>query len=373
MSAETQGAELLAAGKWGGGWGVSLPPPGDASSSPTSPVCLLTEEDASAYPGLASLLRGLTPHLQPCGLSAPLARQLEQAEKELRLRRAAWLRWEALHRLLQEALMEQAGAAPTLQDRQFLEALEQRLLVGELSRILEPGHSLHSNRPPLLGLGASDLLELLPPSQDVEVLQQRLPQEIEERLRRKGLALLSYHRPESDSAGETARCAMLWTMAEGLAAEQRRLQDARSRHLELMGLLERQRAAYPQVLLRCLGLLRQLAQEHRLGTQAQLDRLNTHYLEAKCSAMFLKIRMEELSVLLDTYSPEKVEVHRLIRAGLQGAVQQQEQELATARKILGAYESLGPEFEGLVQEYSRLRERIDNKHWALQEFSRGCH
>ncbi|CAM5154072.1 unnamed protein product [Eretmochelys imbricata] len=357
---EDVGAELL-----GLAGGACLPP------------CQLTEEDASAHPGLTNLLLGLTPYLDLSGLSAPLARQLEQAGKELQLRRAAWLRWEALHRLLQEALMEQGAgmedASPALPDRKILETLEQRLLLGELSRILEPGPSLRGSRPPLLGLGAPDLLALLPPSQDLVQLQQHLPQEIEERLRRKGLALLGYHRPESDGAGETARCAMLCTLAEGLAAEQRRRQAARSRRRDLMGLLERQRAAYPQVLLHCLGLLQRLAQEHRLGTQAALDRLNTHYLEVKCSAMFLKIRLEELSVLVDTYSPEKVEVHRAIRASLQGAVQQQEQELATAQKILAAYESLGPEFEGLVQEYAQLCGSIENKRWALQEFNKGCH
>uniref|UniRef100_A0A452GUY7 Uncharacterized protein n=1 Tax=Gopherus agassizii TaxID=38772 RepID=A0A452GUY7_9SAUR len=155
---------------------------------------------------------------------------LLQVGKELQLRRAAWLRWEALHRLLQEALIEQrAGrgdASPALEHRKFLETLEQRLLLGELSRILEPGPSLRGDRPPLLGLGAPDLRELLPPSQvtqppwtrsgrdpgvralsplsvwpppvqDLALLQQHLPQEIEERLRRKGLALLSYHRPDS--------------------------------------------------------------------------------------------------------------------------------------------------------------------------------
>ncbi|CAM5100585.1 unnamed protein product [Natator depressus] len=365
MAAPTRVPEDMGAEQLGSAGGACLPP------------CQLTEEDASAHPGLTNLLLGLTPYLDLSGLSAPLARQLEQAGKELQLRRAAWLRWEALHRLLQEALMEQGAgtedASPAPPDRKFLETLEQRLLLGELSRILEPGPSLRSSRPPLLGLGAPDLLALLPPSQDLARLQQHLPQELEERLRRKGLALLSYHRPESDRAGETARCAMLWTLAEGLAAEQRRRQAAQSRRRDLMGLLERQRAAYPQVLLHCLGLLQRLAQEHRLGTQAALDRLNTHYLEVKCSAMFLKIRLEELSVLVDTYSPEKVEVHRAIRASLQGAVQQQEQELATARKILAAYESLGPEFEGLVQEYAQLCGSIENKRWALQEFNKGCH
>ncbi|KAH1182301.1 hypothetical protein KIL84_010055 [Mauremys mutica] len=64
---------------------------------------------------------------------------------------------------------------------------------------------------------------------------------------------------------------------------------------------------------------------------------------------------------------------RTKRAGLQGAVQQQEQELATAQKILATYESLGPEFEGLVQEYAQLCGAVENKRWALHEFNKGCH
>nr|XP_048676600.1 HAUS augmin-like complex subunit 4 [Caretta caretta] len=337
---EDVGAELL-----GPAGGACLPP------------CQLTEEDASAHPGLTNLLLGLTPYLDLSGLSAPPASHPLQAGKELQLRRAAWLRWEALHRLLQEALMEQGAgmedASPALPDRKILETLEQRLLLGELSRILEPGPSLRGSRPPPAGPGVVSG-------------------------RGAGAGPGSGGGSRSDPCsrrprGETARCAMLCTLAEGLAAEQRRRQAARSRRRDLMGLLERQRAAYPQVLLHCLGLLQRLAQEHRLGSQAALDRLNTHYLEVKCSAMFLKIRLEELSVLVDTYSPEKVEVHRAIRASLQGAVQQQEQELATARKILAAYESLGPEFEGLVQEYAQLCGSIENKRWALQEFNKGCH
>ncbi|XP_067389205.1 uncharacterized protein C14orf93 homolog isoform X2 [Emydura macquarii macquarii] len=343
-----------------------------AEAGARPPPWPLREEEARAHPGLAALLRALPRRPDPRGPSAPLARQLEQAGAALRLRRAAWLRWEALDRLLREALAEQGGAAgPAPQDRKFLETLEQRLLLGELSRILEPGPPAAGARPPLLGLGAPDLLQLQPPSQDLAALELRLPREVEERLRRKGLALLSYHRPERDGAGEPARCAMLWTLAEGLAAEQRRLQAARSQHRELLELLEKQRAAYPQVLLRCLGLLRRLAQEHRLGTQAQLDQLNTHYLEAKCSAMFLKIRLEELSVLADTYAPQTVQVHQAIRASLQGATQQQEQELATAQKILAAYETLGPEFEGLVREYGQLRGQLENKRWALRELDKG--
>uniref|UniRef100_A0A8C8RSG4 HAUS augmin-like complex subunit 4 n=1 Tax=Pelusios castaneus TaxID=367368 RepID=A0A8C8RSG4_9SAUR len=361
------GTEILVEGKWGAGPGAPCPP----LAGP--PPSQLLEEEAHAHPGLASLLRALSPALDSSGLSAPLARQLEQVGKELLLWRAAWLRWEALHRLLREALLEEGAVSPTPQDRKFLETLEQRLLLGELSHVLELSRSVAGDRPPLLGLHIPDLLQLQPPSQDLAALEQRLPQEVEERLRRKVLALLSYYQPESDSAGEAARRAMLWTLAEGLAAEQQHLQVAWDRHRELTGLLERQRATYPQVLLRCLDLLRRLAEEHRLGAQAQLDQLNTHYLEAKCNAMFLKIRLEELSILVDTYLPETVPAHRAIRAGLQDAVQQQEQELAAARELLDTYESLGPEFEGLVQEYGWLCGQVENKRWALQELSHGCH
>ncbi|XP_074928204.1 HAUS augmin-like complex subunit 4 [Chelonoidis abingdonii] len=121
-----------------GDMGVELLGP---AASARLPLCQLREEDVSAHPGLANLLLGLTPYLDPSGLSTPLARQLEQAGKELQLRRAAWLRWEALHRLLQEVLIEQrAGrgdASPALEHRKvILRQHGPRLLVGELSRIL---------------------------------------------------------------------------------------------------------------------------------------------------------------------------------------------------------------------------------------------
>ncbi|KAM6188359.1 protein arginine N-methyltransferase 5 isoform 3-T3 [Sarcoramphus papa] len=78
-------------------------------------------------------------------------------------------------------------------------------------------------------------------------------------------------------------------------------------------MLERQRRACPQVLGRCGALLGRLAGERCAGAQAELDRHRAEYLEAKGAAMLLKIRLEELTVLLDTYPPEKVEAHRRIR------------------------------------------------------------
>ncbi|XP_061444673.1 HAUS augmin-like complex subunit 4 isoform X2 [Rhineura floridana] len=333
------------------------------------PPCSLNDEDLAAYPGLVNLLMGLTNHMDSSGLSINLAQQMEEARKELRLCRANWLKWEVVHRLLQEALRDLGtGLAP--RDRKFLEVLEQQVVVAELKRMLDLGPSLQGTQPSLLGLESSDVLELLPPNQEVEQMRKSLPMELEKRLKSKCLSVLSYYRPESDGAGEIARTAMLGTLAESLAAEKQRLQEAHARHQELVGLLEQQKTAYPQVLLRCLAILKRLAREHRLGAQSELDRLNTQYLEIKCSAMFLKIRLEELNILLETYTPEKVDVHRTMRDTLQAAVSQEEQQLATSCKILSNYETLGPEFEELVKEYARLQAIIENRRWVLTEFNK---
>ncbi|KAH0626189.1 hypothetical protein JD844_001022 [Phrynosoma platyrhinos] len=347
------------------------------------PPCSLTDEDLAAYPNLANLLLGLTKHMDSSGLSVNLVQQMEEAKKELQLRRANWLKWEALQRLLQEALRE-LGTGPTpTQNKKFLEVLEQQLLIAELKRMLDVEPSMQGTQLSLLGLEASHVLELLPPKQELEQMQKQLPMELEKRLKSKCLALLSYYRPESgldieslgfsplaDGAGETARAAMFGTLPESLAVEKQRLQEAQARHKELLGLLEQQKAAYPQVLLRCLAMLKRLARDYRLGTQSELDHLNTQYLEMKCSAMFLKIRLEELSILLETYTPEKVDVHRKMRDNLQATLSQEEQHLATSRKILSNYETLGPEFEELVKEYARLQAIIENRRWVLTEFNK---
>uniref|UniRef100_A0A8C0D5X1 HAUS augmin like complex subunit 4 n=1 Tax=Balaenoptera musculus TaxID=9771 RepID=A0A8C0D5X1_BALMU len=127
-----------------------------------------------------------------------------------------------------------------------------------------------------------------------------------------------------------------------------------------------------KVLLRCLALLQRLLQEHRLKTQSELDRINAQYLEIKCSAMILKLRMEELKILSDTYTDEKVEVHRLIRDRLEGAIHLQEQDMEKSRQVLNTYEVLGEEFDRLVKEYTQLKQATENKRWALQEFSKAC-
>lgn len=58
------------------------------------------------------------------------------------------------------------------------------------------------------------------------------------------------------------------------------------------------------------------------------------------------------------------------RDKLQTTIEQEEQNLATSRKILSNYEILGPEFEELVKEYTQLQAIIENRRWAVTEFNK---
>ncbi|XP_028933051.1 HAUS augmin-like complex subunit 4 [Ornithorhynchus anatinus] len=341
------------------------------------PPCQIGEEDLLHNPHFAKLLLSLAQRLDGTGLSNALAEEQAQAWKDVRLQKTMWLRSEVLHRVIQEMLVDYyvraRDANLTPEDRKFHETLEQRLLVTELTHLLDPPLCPEKETPPPLGLEKADLLDLMPPAEDSRLLQERLLPAVEEGLKKKCFSLLCYHDPNSDSDTDTLKAAKVWKLAETLTGEKQQRQDARSQQKEQIVLLEKQRATYSQALLRCLALLQKLLQEHRLETQAELDRKHTQYLEVKCKAMILKLRMEELQVLSDTYPAEKVEVHRIIRDSLEEATRTQEQDLENSRRLLGAYEVLGAEFDGLVQEYAQLRQEIDNKRWAIREFDKSCH
>jgi hypothetical protein len=56
-----------------------------------------------------------------------------------------------------------------------------------------------------------------------------------------------------------------------------------------------------------------------------------------------------------------------IRGELDKAIHTTEHELKEVGKALGVYETVGAEFDCLVQEYTQLKEEITNKQWALKE------
>ncbi|KAL6029994.1 hypothetical protein STEG23_030849 [Scotinomys teguina] len=275
----------------------------------------------------SKLLLSLSQHLDESGLSLTLAKEQAQAWNEVGLHKTAWLRYEILQRVIQELLVDC-----------YVKAQDTSLTPED--------------------------------KKDFVWMRARLQLEVEEQLKKKCFTLLCYHNPSSDADGETLKAAKVWKLSEVLVGEKQQCLEAKGQQKEQLVLLEKKRATYSQVLLRCLTLLQRLLQEHRLKTQSELDRINAQYLEIKCSAMILKMRMEELKILSDTYSAEKVEVHCVMRDRLQGAIQLQEQDMEKSRLVLNTYEVLGEDFENLVKEYTQLKLATENKRWALQEFSK---
>ncbi|XP_005997088.1 HAUS augmin-like complex subunit 4 [Latimeria chalumnae] len=351
---------------------------GDGNSSELpehkEPSCLCqpSEDDLSQHPGFADLLLRLRQHVDETGLSTSLRKELEQADRELKLQRVGWLRSELLHRLIQELLQEyhaQKWETPP-EDATFYETLEQCLLVAECTKSLDPSKTTTQDAPPLLGLEIQHLMSLAPESESIRQMKEQLPGELEQRLKRKCFSVLSYYKPECEADSRELKTAKSCQLAELLEEENRRLQAEREGIRAQARLLQEQRVIYLAILTRCLGLLQRLLMDFRLKTQSDLDRKTVEYLEVKCNTILLQIRTGELEILLETYTAERVSAHRTIRATLEEKIQKEEQAMATSRRLLHSYEVLGAEFESLVQEYTHLKEEIVNKKWALHEFTK---
>ncbi|XP_012880783.1 PREDICTED: HAUS augmin-like complex subunit 4 [Dipodomys ordii] len=221
------------------------------------PPCNLSEEDLLQNPYFSKLLLSLSQHVDESGLSLKLAKEQAQVWKKVRLHKTTWLRSEVLQRVIQELLVEyyvKTQGTNLTEDKKFHETLEQRLLVTELTQLL--GSSQEREKPSLLGLEKTDLLELMPPPEDFAWMRARLQMEVEEQLKRKCFTLLCYHDPNSDR--------------------------------------------------------------------------------------------------------------------LEGAIRLQEQDMEKSQQVLSTYEILGEEFDRLVKEYTQLKQAMENKRWALQEFNKAC-
>ncbi|XP_078064063.1 HAUS augmin-like complex subunit 4 [Mustelus asterias] len=111
-------------------------------------------------------------------------------------------------------------------------------------------------------------------------------------------------------------------------------------------------------------------EKHRLCSQPQLDAEFEQYLCMKSKAMFAKLGLMKLELRHQLFNRETVEAHNCIRALLLELLEKQQQSADSLRGTLSQYQMLGPDFEELASEYSRLRELLDNKKWALEEFSK---
>ncbi|XP_061199226.1 HAUS augmin-like complex subunit 4 [Neopsephotus bourkii] len=295
--------------------------------------------------GLAPLVQGLSAVLGPDGLTADLRGELQQAKATLALHRRTWLHWDGLWRALQELLWDPRGIEPPTRWE-----LELRCGVQGIAQALPP---MEAPPAPLLSL-----LEL--------------------RLAAKVLDLSIYHAGEA--APELPLSEAAPTLAEerdappavlrlgvALREEAQRLQRARWRRQHLQGALQTQRRRYQEVLGQCWALLGALAGAHCAGALQELDQQHGLYLEGKGVALLLKIRLEELGLLLASYPPLTVAAHQCIKHSISLAMEDAERQGQELQAALSAYQGLGAGLEDLASAYGQLQEAVEQKRWALQQ------
>ncbi|XP_067296462.1 HAUS augmin-like complex subunit 4 [Pseudorasbora parva] len=332
------------------------------------PLCPVTEDDLLHNPQFCKLLATLSQHVDRTGLTHHLRRDLEKAERELRSQRLGWLRVESVHRVLREIVQENRfskGSSADAAEDKFFRTLEQCLMVGQCVKQMDVSEH-HSG---ILGLTAERVTRQMPPEQDVAQMKQRLPSELLQHLKRKAVSILTYYQPEWENESEGLRSVKLSKLPELLDAEQKKAKSLAEKNRENATSLQRQTHAYLSELLKCMKTLQCLVLDLRLKAQKDLDRKKIEYFEAKCEIGLQKIRAEMLEVQLDTYTRDKIAAHRKITEKLKSELKTSEMDRQVVESKLKSFEIYGRDFQALAEEYSRLRQEIDTKSWALKEFS----
>ncbi|XP_062334475.1 HAUS augmin-like complex subunit 4 isoform X2 [Osmerus eperlanus] len=335
------------------------------------PLCQMIREDLTQNPRFCKLLAMLSQHVECHGLTLKLEKELEMAERDLQTQRLRWLCSESLHRLLREMVFEHSvrkhlSNVPA-EDDMFYETMKHNLLVGQCVRQLDLSDYFKQDSPPLLGLDAQQILDLASTQKDLWKTRQRLSRELEKHLLKKCFSLLSYYHPGDEREG--VKNMKLLHLSGQLDGKIKRVVCLKGKSYESAALLQQQTCCYISELFGCIQILQSLILDHRLKAQKEIDKNKIEYFEAKCEIVIQKIRAEMMEIQLDTYTEDTISAHRKITEKLEAELKASQGEKHAVDSMLSSFEFFGKEFEVLAEEYSRLRQEIDTKNWALKEFS----
>lgn len=129
---------------------------------------------------------------------------------------------------------------------------------------------------------------------------------------------------------------------------------------------------YITTLLESLKIMENLVEKHIIEIQLEQYATNTESLKVQCDALLLKIKSLYLEILVETYTKETIPALKKISLELTKQTQEVEGEIQASRLRLNRYESVGPEFNAVVNEYSQLRETIKQKKWTLEKLKSYC-
>jgi hypothetical protein len=131
--------------------------------------------------------------------------------------------------------------------------------------------------------------------------------------------------------------------------------------------LKEQYTKYTTTLLESLQIMENLLQKHVIEIQNEQNVSRSQSLEVQCDALYLKIKSLHLEILCETYNKETVPALKKISKELEAKSEQTENDIRASRLRLNRYESVGQDFNCIVNEYGKLRETIKQKKWTLDK------
>lgn len=131
--------------------------------------------------------------------------------------------------------------------------------------------------------------------------------------------------------------------------------------------LKEQYTKYTTTLLESLQIMENLLQKHVIEIQNEQNVSRSQSLEVQCDALYLKIKSLHLEILCETYNKETVPALKKISKELEAKSEQTENDIRASRLRLNRYESVGQDFNCIVNEYGKLRETIRQKKWTLDK------
>lgn len=92
----------------------------------------------------------------------------------------------------------------------------------------------------------------------------------------------------------------------------------------------------------------------------------------QCDALYLKIKSLYLEIMCETYTKETVMALQKIHKELEKKGEQTEKDIQASKARLNRYETVGQDFNSIVNEYSKLREVLKQKKWTLDKLKSYC-
>ncbi|XP_071085100.1 HAUS augmin-like complex subunit 4 [Haliotis cracherodii] len=330
----------------------------------------LTPQEVEGNPEFVKLLTGLTKHINEQGVGLQTHKDLVQAQELLKHEKHTWLLHHILHHEVQELILDYEMKSQEMSlaadDKQFLVILRNCLTYSEIGDYLDFSPD-PTSKATLLGLKQEDVNRHNAYRKHISSVQQKLIPEIEARLQKKCENLVTFYQPPKLSDSTRLTLSKAVQLPGEIETNKHRLSEDKKQVQVIRQKRDKQFWLYYQTLLDLLSVLEKVLKDHKLDRQVESDLVTSEWLIARCDAMCLKIKLVQLQIMCDTYTAETVQALDVVRKHLDSAIDDHEKDMVRVGQALRAYEAVGMGFDGLVEEYTRLRGELENKQWALAE------